>query len=135
MAFFLDLAAWICGTDYDDEDQIDFCGMPSDQIVEIAVRRDFLLCRLQALVDAETLEDAQDAMVAMEKEAKNDDKLLRFLVRAGTVEIIRGCKVGVGSEASESLMTKLQPFHEQRGLKELERKRRGSWGMINSSGR
>ena len=135
MAFLFDLAAGVCGMDEDDEDQIDFCGMPSDQIVEIAVRRDFLLLRLQALVDAETPEDAQEAMAAMEKEAKDDEKLLRFLVRAGTVEIVRGCKLAGDSEAASSLMKKLLPYHEQRRLRELERKRRGSWGTMWSTAR
>jgi len=133
MALLLDLAAGLCGTDHEDEeDQIDFCGMPSDQIVEIAVRRDFLLLKLQALVDAETPQQAREALRDMEKEAKNDEKMLRFLVRAGTVEIIRGSKLlGAGEE---SLMNKLAPYHEQRRLRELERKKRGNWGVFWSSG-
>ena len=133
MALLLDLAAGFCGADHEeDEDQIDFCGMPSDQIVEIAVRREFLLLKLQELVDAETPEDAKDAVSGMEKEAKNDEKLLRFLVRAGTVEIIRGSKLLGGD--SGSLMKKLLPYHEQRRLRELERQRRGNWGMILNRG-
>lgn len=133
MALLFDLAAGLCGPDNDDdEDEIDFCGMPSDQIVEIAVRREFLLLKLQALVDAETTEDAKEAVVAMEKEAKKDEKLLRFLVRAGTVEIIRGSKLLGGD--SGSLMKKLLPYHEQRRLRELEKQRTLNWGMILNSG-
>ncbi len=132
MALLFDLAAGLCGADNeDDEDQIDFCGMTSDQIVEIAVRREFLLLKLQALVDAETTEDAEDAVAGMEKEAKKDEKLLRFLVRAGTVEIIRGSKLLGGD--SGSLMKKLLPYHEQRRLRELEKQRRANWGMILNS--
>lgn len=132
MALLFDLAAGLCGPDNEDEDEIDFCGMPSDQIVEIAVRREFLLLKLQALVDAETTEDANEAVAAMEKEAKKDEKLLRFLVRAGTVEIIRGSKLLGGD--SGSLMKKLLPYHEQRRLRELEKQRTLNWGMILNSG-
>lgn len=132
MALLFDLAAGLCGPDNEDEDEIDFCGMPSDQIVEIAVRREFLLLKLQALVDAETTEDAKEAVAAMEKEAKKDEKLLRFLVRAGTVEIIRGSKLLGGD--SGSLMKKLLPYHEQRRLRELEKQRTLNWGMILNSG-
>lgn len=135
----------ICGDDVDtdDEDEIDFCGMPSHQIVEIAIRRDFLLLRLQALVDSETLPEAEAAVVAMEREARRDAKLLRFLVRAGTVEIIRGSKLlaegGEGpskdvhdtdhtpvlrSKAARALMRKLLPYHKQRQLKELKKQQR-----------
>jgi hypothetical protein len=161
MAFLIELTAGFCGADVDEdeEDQIDFCGMPSDQIVETAIRQDFLLLRLQALVDAETLQEAEAAVVAMEKEAGKDKKLLRFLVRAGTVEIIRGSKLlgGVGettktktpttngacccatpsvsrSVAADLLLEKLLPYHEQRRLKKLERERRVGWGMIMSGG-
>jgi len=159
MTFLSDVFSGFCGDsgdDYDD-DEIDFCGMPSDQIVEIAIRRDFLLLRLQELVDAETREEAEAAVVAMEKEARRD--LLKFLVRAGTVEIIRGCSVLNASEQPEasgtatttttddteappaprprskkadSLLRKLKPYHEQRKLRELEKKQRGTWGMLLS---
>jgi hypothetical protein len=110
MSFLIELTAGFCGGDVEDEDeedQIDFCGMPSDQIVETAIRRDFLLLRLQALVDAETLQEAEAALVAMEKEAGRDKKLLRFLVRAGTVDIIRGSKLlgGVGQETTATTKT------------------------------
>jgi hypothetical protein len=160
MTLLSDVFSGFCGEsgdDYDD-DEIDFCGMPSDQIVEIAIRRDFLLLRLQELVDAETREEAEAAVVAMEKEASRD--LLKFLVRAGTVEIIRGCSVLNASEQPEAfstaatsttddddeappaprprskkadpLLRKLKPYHEQRKLRELERKQRGTWGMLLS---
>lgn len=109
MSFLIELTAGFCGgvVDEDEEDQIDFCGMPSDQIVETEIRRDFLLLQLQALVDAETLQEAEAALVAMEKEAGKDKKLLRFLVRAGTVEIIRGSKLlgGVGQERTATTTT------------------------------
>ena len=144
MAFLLDFAAGVCGMDDEaQDDEIDFCGMPSDQIVEIAIRRDFLLLRLQALVDAETVEDAEVAVRGMEKEAKNEDRFLRFLVRAGTVEIVRGHKLLGGvdettaetpSKAANSLLKKLMPYHEERRLRELERKNRGNWGRMILSG-
>lgn len=153
MASFLDLVRGICGVDDDDdyEDEIDFCGMPSEQIVEIAIRRDFLLLQLQALVDAQSLEEAEVALVAMEVECKSDLKLQRFLVRAGTVEIIRGNELLVGkrveeptgkmviastrSVAARSLMKKLVPYHEQRMQKEREKKQRGNWatGFLSGS--
>mmetsp|Transcript_10613 Transcript_10613/g.25551 ORF Transcript_10613/g.25551 Transcript_10613/m.25551 type:complete len:156 (+) Transcript_10613:262-729(+) len=138
----------ICGDDVDtdDEDEIDFCGMPSQQIVEIAMRREFLLLHLQALVDARTPTEADAALVAMEREARTDAKVLRFLVRAGTVEIIRGSHLlsegGVpppdktheiwlsSSAAADSLLKKLLPYHEQRQLREMKRRQRGSWTKI-----
>ncbi len=133
MAFVFDMAAYICGAndDDDDEDQIDFCGMPSDQIVEIAVRRDFLLLRLQDFVDAETLEQAESAMAAMAKHSKGDE---RFLVRAGTVEIVKSSgHYSADSKAAASLLKKLKPHHEQQKLRELEKERRGKWGFMLSS--
>ena len=150
----------ICGEDVDtdDEDEIDFCGMPSQQIVEIAIRRDFLLLQLQALVDARTLPEAEAALKAMEREARRDAKLLRFLVRAGTVEIIRGNELLMAEEgnaappdaarettttttttrvsrspAANSLLKKLLPYHEQRQIREMKRQQ-GSWTkFINGS--
>ena len=147
MSFFSDLLEGFCGSDRDEdnEDEIDFCGMPSDQIVEIAIRRDFLLLQLQALVDAKTPEDAESALVAMEKEAGKDEKLMRFMVRAGTVDIIRGnimlgtAGKGASFESSETssavanhLLKKMLPYYEERRLRELEKKRRGSWKMVVS---
>lgn len=131
MAFVFDMAAYICGTDDDDDDQIDFCGMPSDQIVEIAVRRDFLLLRLQELVDAETLEQAETAMAAMAKHSKSDE---RFLVRAGTVEIVKSSEhYSTDSKAAALLLKKLKPHHEQQKLRQLEKEKRGNWGFILSA--
>ena len=130
MAFVFEVAGYICGADEDEDDEIDFCGMPSDQIVEIAVRRDFLLLRLQELVDAETLEQAELAMRTMSKNSKGDE---RFLVRAGTVEIAKSSNHGAAdSQAAASLLKKLKPYYEQHKLKELEKERRGNWGFFLS---
>eukprot|EP00537_Pseudo-nitzschia_pungens_P007364 CAMPEP_0172377544 /NCGR_PEP_ID=MMETSP1060-20121228/68963_1 /TAXON_ID=37318 /ORGANISM="Pseudo-nitzschia pungens, Strain cf. cingulata" /LENGTH=200 /DNA_ID=CAMNT_0013105237 /DNA_START=379 /DNA_END=981 /DNA_ORIENTATION=+ len=74
---------------YEDEDEyyLDYCN--SNKIVELTIRRDFLLLKLQELVDAETLQQARSAVAAMNRETGNDEHLLKFLVRAGTYEILR----------------------------------------------
>lgn len=93
MSWLFESAIGICYGDEDDDeddDEFDFCGNHGNKIVEIAIRRDFLLLRLQELVDAETVQHAGAAVKAMAREAGKDEKLLKFLVRAGTVEIIRG---------------------------------------------
>mmetsp|Transcript_9756 Transcript_9756/g.15644 ORF Transcript_9756/g.15644 Transcript_9756/m.15644 type:complete len:119 (+) Transcript_9756:198-554(+) len=62
----------------------------SNAIVEITLQRDYLLLKLQELVDSETLQDAERAIRAMDEACPPDDvRLLRFLVRAGTVAILK----------------------------------------------
>lgn len=73
--------------DEEDDEYLDFCN--SNKIVELTIRRDFLLLKLQELVDAETSQQALSAVAAMNREAGSDDHLLKFLVRAGTFEILR----------------------------------------------
>ena len=70
---------------------------------------------------------------------------MRFMVRAGTVDIIRGnimlgtAGKGASFESSETssavanhLLKKMLPYYEERRLRELEKKRRGSWKMVVS---
>lgn len=71
----------------EDDDYLDYCN--SNKIVEMTIRRDFLLLKLQELVDAETPQQAQAAIAAMNRETGSDEQLLKFLVRAGTFEIIQ----------------------------------------------
>ena len=75
------------GYEEDDEDYLDYCD--SNKIVELTVRRELLLVELQELVDARTPQQAAAAIAAMDRESGNDDQLLRFLLRAGTLRILR----------------------------------------------
>ena len=98
---------------WDDEElDIDLCD--SNAIVEITLHRDYLLLKLQELIDSTSSEDAERAIQAMDEAAHADDtRLLRFLVRAGTVEILhdvlqRDWKEGRPSrEVASGLLTKL----------------------------
>jgi hypothetical protein len=96
----------------DEELDIDLCD--SNAIVEITLHRDYLLLKLQDLVDSNTAEDVEQAIQSMDEAANADDqRLLRFLVRAGTLEILhdvleRDLKDGrPSSVVASGLLTKL----------------------------
>ncbi|KAG7349772.1 hypothetical protein IV203_012369 [Nitzschia inconspicua] len=75
-----------CNTD-DERDYYDFCD--SNAIVEITLQRDYLLLKLQELVDSKTSRDAELAIRAMDEASSADDvRLMRFLVRAGVISIL-----------------------------------------------
>ena len=83
------VASWICQScsDGDGDDELDVC-CNGNAIVEITLQRDYLLLRLQDLVDSETLQDANVAIQAIYDECQSQPNLQRFMVRAGTVPII-----------------------------------------------
>jgi hypothetical protein len=108
-----------------DEDQIDYEYLDglcdSNAIVEITLHRDFLLLKLQEVVDSRTTHDADKAIKAMDDACPADDyHLLRFLVRAGTIPILhdvlnRDVKDGRPSPAvASSLLRKLSKYDQLR---------------------
>jgi hypothetical protein len=99
------------------DDELDYDLCDSNAIVEITLQRDFLLLKLQELVDSTNMEDADKAIRAMEEASSADDQpLMRFLLRAGTRSILedvlqRDAKAGRPSvTAAQPLMTKLTQF-------------------------
>ena len=94
------------------DEELDYDLCDSNSIVEITLHRDYLLLKLQELVDSTCSEDAERAILAMDEASHADDRrLLRFLVRAGTVEILHDVlqrKQGRPSvDVASGLMTKL----------------------------
>lgn len=60
-----------------------------DDIVESTLRRDFLLVKLQDLVDSKTMEGAESALKALDLALDEDDPTyLHFLDQAGTLSIL-----------------------------------------------
>lgn len=87
------------------EDELDVDGLcyESNSIVEITLQRDYLLLRLQELVDSKTSQQADRAIRAMDETClAGDDNLLRFLVRAGTIPILHDVLARDGKEARPS---------------------------------
>jgi hypothetical protein len=85
------LFSYICSPWCDDtpETTIDWAGMSSDCIVEATLRRDYLLVKLQELVDSKSAETAQAAIQAMDAAVAEDEiTYLRFLQQAGTLKIL-----------------------------------------------
>jgi hypothetical protein len=60
-----------------------------DDLVESTLRRDYLLVRLQELVDSKTAQEAESALRAMDEALDEDDAIyLHFLDQAGTLSIL-----------------------------------------------
>lgn len=71
------------------EEELDYDLCDSNAIVEITLHRDYLLLKLQELVDSTKPADAERAIRAMDEASSADDKrLMRFLVRAGVIAIL-----------------------------------------------
>lgn len=69
--------------------EIDWHNMSSECIVELTLRRDYLLVLLQDLVDSQTAQQAEAALKAMNAAVREDEEVyLQFLERAGTLRII-----------------------------------------------
>jgi hypothetical protein len=101
------------------DEEVDYDLCDSNAIVEITLQRDFLLLKLQELVDSTNTEDADKAIRSMDEASSADDqRLMRFLLRAGTRAILedvlqRDAKAGRPSVmAAQPLMTKLTQFEE-----------------------
>ena len=78
-----------CNPYCEDCPEIDWSGTGQD-IVELTLRRDYLLIKLQDLVDSKSAEDAETALTAL-NEALDDNKdavYLQFLNQAGGLAII-----------------------------------------------
>jgi hypothetical protein len=128
------------------EDELDpdgLCCYEGNSIVEITLQRDYLLLRLQELVDSETSHEAERAIRAMDEACggsrsgtSNDDRaagLLRFMVRAGTIPILHDVLAREGKESRPSpvvaapLLTRLS-IHEASMKKEKHLRERSCWG-------
>jgi hypothetical protein len=71
------------------DEELDYDLCDSNAIVEITLQRDYLLLKLQDLVDSTNTDDAEQAIRAMHEACSPDDKrLMRFLVRAGIISIL-----------------------------------------------
>jgi hypothetical protein len=101
------------------DDELDYDLCDSNTIVEITLQRDFLLFKLQELVDSTNTEDADKAIRAMDEatgSSADDQRLMRFLLRAGALSILddvlqRDSKAGRPSlMAAQPLMAKLTQF-------------------------
>jgi hypothetical protein len=114
-----------CWSTTSNEDQLDYEYLEglcdSNAIVEITLQRDFLLLKLQEVVDSTTSPEADKAIKAMDDACPPDDyHLLRFLVRAGTISILhdvlnRDVKDGRPSPTvASSLLRKLSKYDELR---------------------
>lgn len=75
-------------SDGGDDDDLDLC-YNGNAIVEITLQRDYLLLRLQDLVDSKTSQDAESAVRAIYDECRGRMNLQRFMVRAGTISILQ----------------------------------------------
>jgi hypothetical protein len=102
------------------DEALDYDLCDSNAIVEITLQRDYLLLKLQEVVDSTNAEDAERAIRAMDEASSPDDeRLMRFLVRAGTVSILedvlqRSPKEQRPSTAvASSFLTKLSAYEKQ----------------------
>lgn len=85
---FLSSSSWMCQYCQDGgDDELDVC-YDGNAIVQITLQRDYLLLRLQDLVDSKTSNDANQAVQAIFNECHGKVKLQRFMVRAGTISIL-----------------------------------------------
>lgn len=83
--------AWICQScsDHNGGDaELDGICYNGNAIVEITLQRDYLLLRLQDLVDSQTSIKAETAIQAMDDACQSKPNLQHFLVRAGTISIL-----------------------------------------------
>ena len=87
MPFFS--TSWVCQScNEDGDDELDVC-YDGNAIVQITLQRDYLLLQLQDLVDSTTSVKADVAIEAINKECYNNIKLQKFMVRAGTISILK----------------------------------------------
>lgn len=101
------------------EEELDYDLCDGNAIVEITLHRDYLLLKLQELVDSTNPADAERAIRAMNEASSADDKrLMRFLVRAGVIAILEDVlqrKDGQrpSYDATWPLLSKLKDYEAQ----------------------
>lgn len=138
------------------EDELDGDGLcfDSNSIVEITLQRDYLLLKLQELVDCKTPSQANKAVGCMEDACRDDDSLFRFLIRAGTIPILQDVVTRVDDKAgwpasslslssssstsqvvvSTSLLRKLVHYQEASIQQAAERRHRPNWTWVGVGG-
>ncbi len=112
------------------EDELDVDGLcyDSNSIVEITLQRDYLLLKLQELVDSKTSQQAERAIRAMDEGCvADDDNLLRFLVRAGTIPILHDVLARDGKEARPSPVVAASLLRKLSNHEASLKKARPSW--------
>ena len=79
----------LCSPWCDSCPEVDWEGYGED-LVQSTLRRDYLLLKLQDLVDSKSSQQAESALRAMNEAVKEDDTTyLRFLDQAGTLSIVQ----------------------------------------------